>query len=50
MGVCGVFTRFVGVGRVGDKEGVLLVAGGVLLRNEKGVEVPEAGFDVSSND
>ena len=42
-----IFAGFVGVGRIGDEEGVLLVAGGVLLGDEEGVEIPEAGFDIS---
>jgi hypothetical protein len=37
--------RLVGVRRIGDVEGVLEVAGGVLLGDEEGVEVPEASFD-----
>ena len=41
----GVCAGLVGFGRVGDEEGVLHVAGGVLLRDEEGVEVPEAGVD-----
>lgn len=38
---------FVGFWGVGDVECVLEVAGGMLLRDEEGVEVPEAGFDIS---
>lgn len=37
---------FVGEGRIGDEESVLLVAGGMLLGYEEGVEVPEAGLNV----
>ena len=40
-----VVARWVGARGVGDIEGILQVAGGVLLRDEEGVEVPEAGFD-----
>lgn len=43
----GFGTGWVGDGGVGNEEGILLVAGGVLLGDEEGVEVPEAGFDVS---
>lgn len=41
-----VFTGFIGLRGVGDEEGVLLVAGGMLLGDEEGVEVPEACFDI----
>ena len=41
-----VFAWFIGRGWVGDKEGVLLVAGGMLLGDEEGVEVPEAGLNI----
>lgn len=43
----GVDAGFVGLRWVGDVECVLEVAGGVLLGDEEGVEVPEAGFDVA---
>ncbi len=43
----GVGARFVGLAWVGDVEGVLEVAGRVLLGDEEGVKVPEAGFDVT---
>ena len=46
LGVLRVLSGSVGVGRVGDEEGVLLVARGMLLGNEEGVEVPETGLDV----
>lgn len=45
-GFLGIFTRSVGVGWIGDEEGVLLVACGMLLGDEEGVEVPEAGLDI----
>lgn len=48
LGFLGIFAGFVGVGWVRDEEGVLLVAGGVLLGDEEGVEVPEAGLDIPS--
>lgn len=35
----------VGGHRVGDVKGILEVAGRMLLRDEEGVEIPEAGFD-----
>ena len=41
-----VFTGFVGRWWVGNEEGILLVAGGMLLRDEEGVKVPEASFDI----
>lgn len=41
----GVFTGFIGLRWVGDEEGVLLVAGRMLLGDEEGVEIPEACFD-----
>lgn len=34
-----------GLGRVRDEEGVMGVAGGMLLRLEEGVKVPEAALD-----
>lgn len=40
-----VFWGREGGGGVGEVEGVLDFAGGVLLRDEEGVEAPEAGFD-----
>lgn len=40
-----VFWGREGDGGVGEVEGVLDFAGGVLLRDEEGVEAPEAGFD-----
>lgn len=40
---------FVGPRGVGDVEGVLEVAGRMLLRNEEGVEIPETGLDVSAD-
>ena len=42
----GVFPGSVGVGWVGDEKGILLVAGWMLLGDEEGVEVPEAGLDI----
>ena len=36
---------FVGFRWVGDEEGVLHVTGGMLLWDEKSIEVPEAGVD-----
>ena len=49
VAVLGVWVRagLVGLGGVGDEEGVLHVASWVLLRDEEGVEVPEASFDES---
>lgn len=44
--VLGIFAGSVGKGWVGDEEGILLVAGRMLLRNEEGVEVPEAGLNI----
>ncbi len=46
LGFLGVFAGLVGVGWVGDEEGILLVAGGMLLGDEEGVEVPEAGLNI----
>ncbi len=46
LGFLGVFAGFVSVGWVGDEEGILLVAGGMLLGDEEGVEVPEAGLNI----
>lgn len=40
--------RSVGSRRVCNVEGVLQITGGMLLWHEKGVEIPEAGFDVSA--
>lgn len=40
-----VVARLVGDGGVGDVEGVLEITGGVLLRDEKGIKVPEARFN-----
>jgi hypothetical protein len=40
-----VVTGLVGDGRVGNIEGVLEITGGVLLRDEKGVKIPEARFN-----
>ena len=42
----GVFAGFLSVGWVGDEEGILLVAGGMLLGDEEGVKVPEAGLNI----
>ena len=47
FGFFGVFARSVGVGWVGDEESILLVAGRMLLGDEEGVEVPEAGLNIS---
>ena len=41
-----VFAWFIGRRWVGDEEGVLLVAGGMLLGDEEGVEVPEASLNI----
>lgn len=46
LGFLGIFAGPVGVRWVGDEEGILLVAGRMLLGNEEGVKVPEAGFDI----
>ena len=46
MDVLGVFAGFVSVGWVGYEKGILLVAGGMLLGDEEGVEVPEAGLNI----
>lgn len=46
LGFLWVFAGSVGVWWVGDEEGILLVAGRMLLRDEQGVKVPEAGLDV----
>ena len=48
LGFLGVFAGSVSIGWVGDEEGILLIAGGVLLGDEEGVEVPEAGLDIPS--
>ena len=47
VGVGGVCAGFVCVERVGYVKGVLEVSGRVLLGDEKSVEVPEAGLDVT---
>ena len=47
LGFLRVFARSIGVGWIGYEEGVLLVACGMLLGDEEGIEVPEAGLDVS---
>jgi len=40
-----VWAWFVGLGRVGYEEGVLHVAGRVLLGDEEGIEVPKTGIN-----
>ena len=49
LGFLWVFAGSVGVWWVGDEEGILLVAGGMLLGDEEGVKVPEAGLDIPEN-
>jgi len=42
---CSIISWWVGDGRVRDVESVLEVTGGVLLGDEKGIKIPEPGFD-----
>lgn len=42
---CDIVPWRVGYGGVGDVEGVLEITGGVLLRYEKGIKVPETRFN-----